>query len=437
MASGARGSPPSTGYQGWRDSILLMVQKAGFVGLFLAINVLLARILGPEGFGTFVFALSLTGILATFGAFGQEKLATRHIPSYLSHAHPARVRALVGHIHGVTLLAACALGLCVAVALSAFGWAGLGGSAAAVGLLVIGDALLRVQRGVLQGFSSVVTAGVPEFVLRPGLVLVTVGGLALGGIVGSDVNRVLWLYVGVTAAVLLISSRLTYRQVRVLGPGQGQGRPWPWLRECLPLVAAEGVVILNGQADLVMVGGMLDAHAAGIYGVANRGALIIAFLVGAINTAMAPRVARLYAIGDVEALRALLSGFARGALLTAVMGMLGYALFGEGIIRMFGEGFAGARVSLLLLSGGQVLSAAMGAVGIVLMMTGSGGAVAGWMAIAAAVNILANAWLIPRLGIDGAALGTVVSMVVWNVGLGREVRRRIRVDPSVMGRRLV
>jgi O-antigen/teichoic acid export membrane protein len=55
------------------------------------------------------------------------------------------------------------------------------------------------------------------------------------------------------------------------------------------------------------------------------------------------------------------------------------------------------------------------------------------LTIATVINVGLNAVLIPSYGVSGAAIATLVSTLVWNVLLGRSVRRLLGVACTPLG----
>jgi O-antigen/teichoic acid export membrane protein len=51
-------------------------------------------------------------------------------------------------------------------------------------------------------------------------------------------------------------------------------------------------------------------------------------------------------------------------------------------------------------------------------------------------NVVLNLALVPSFGATGTACATAFSIVLWNATLSYEVRRRLGIDPGVLGARL-
>ncbi|MGW8268779.1 MAG: flippase, partial [Longimicrobiales bacterium] len=104
------------------------------------------------------------------------------------------------------------------------------------------------------------------------------------------------------------------------------------------------------------------------------------------------------------------------------------------VLDLFGEGFARARWALAILVLGQVVNAAMGPVGHLMNLTGHGRESAVVYGTAAGVNVGLNLLLIPAMGMEGAAVATATSVILWNLWLFALVRRRVGVHSLFIGR---
>lgn len=83
---------------------------------------------------------------------------------------------------------------------------------------------------------------------------------------------------------------------------------------------------------------------------------------------------------------------------------------------------------------GQIVNACAGSVTLLLTTTGHEGDALKGIALGAIVNVIGNAVMIPLYGINGAAVATGLSTVVWNVALGILVYRRLGINPTMFGR---
>jgi len=84
---------------------------------------------------------------------------------------------------------------------------------------------------------------------------------------------------------------------------------------------------------------------------------------------------------------------------------------------------------ILLIS--QVMAASAGSQLYVMTMTGHERSAAVLLVSCAVVNAGASAVLIGMFGLNGAAIGTAVSLVVWNVAMALFLWRRLNLLPGV------
>jgi len=117
----------------------------------------------------------------------------------------------------------------------------------------------------------------------------------------------------------------------------------------------------------------------------------------------------------------------------AALGLVVFWVFGEQILGLFGPEYAGARPELLILSLGFAVSAAGGLNAILMQMAGQEKAFA---RLSLVWNAFGVAALIPAVwvfGTLGAAWVVALTTIAWNVHAWHLCRRRIGIDPSLLG----
>jgi len=83
---------------------------------------------------------------------------------------------------------------------------------------------------------------------------------------------------------------------------------------------------------------------------------------------------------------------------------------------------------------GKLIGIAMGPVVLLLTMTGNERYAAIGVGIGAALNVILNAFFIPMWGIEGAAIATTCSIILWNSILAIWVYKRLGIHATVLGR---
>jgi O-antigen/teichoic acid export membrane protein len=109
------------------------------------------------------------------------------------------------------------------------------------------------------------------------------------------------------------------------------------------------------------------------------------------------------------------------------------AAFAPVLLQVFGARFADGSGALMILVAGMVFALGVGNVTSVLLMAGR----SRWnllnVALALLTDLVLNLILIPRLGIEGAAIAWVAAIVVDNTAALIEVKMMLRLDPFGRG----
>jgi O-antigen/teichoic acid export membrane protein len=117
---------------------------------------------------------------------------------------------------------------------------------------------------------------------------------------------------------------------------------------------------------------------------------------------------------------------------TAVVA-IGVAVAGYWVLGLFGKGFPeSAYLPLIIILGGQCISAAAGPVGFLMTMTRYEREASWFLGVSALLNVLLSVALIPVLGLIGAAIASAVSTIAWNLSALVFVRTRLDVNPTVL-----
>ena len=89
-------------------------------------------------------------------------------------------------------------------------------------------------------------------------------------------------------------------------------------------------------------------------------------------------------------------------------------LFSEHILSLFGPNYIVASTPLVILLSAQLYNSVSGPSAIYLNMTGKQRVLNLILIIGLLTNIFLNLYLIPNYGMNGAAIATLVSLVLWN-----------------------
>ncbi|WP_420426271.1 flippase [Algiphilus sp.] len=405
--------------------------------LTLLASILLARWMGPEGYGVYATAMALVMLLTVPTGLGLPMLVVRLLASYSLHEQWGLMRGLLVRGNQVVLGASLIMMLIVAAAIWGLGgWLSLTNQAVYLLALTIVPltALGAMRSAALRGLHHVILGQLPESLVVPGFFTlfllawhVTGARLSPQNAIGLQISAFSVAFIVGTALLL---SRLP-SQMRQATPRYETAT---WARSALPLLFLGGMNIINTQADVLMLAAIQGPESAGVYRAAARGADLVVFSLLVVNMAVQPTIAHLYAAGEMKKLQRIITIAARGAFSASLPVALVLAWFGQPILSgVYGEGFEDGAACLAILCGAQVINAAAGPAALILNMTAHERDSALGVAIAAIVNIVSNATLIPIWGIEGAAFATGLSLVTWNIVLVVYVRRRTGLSSTAAG----
>ncbi|TVM04151.1 MAG: flippase [Candidatus Brocadia sp. WS118] len=411
--------------------------KIASAGLSFIVGLLLARLLGSTGYGTYAYAMNWVGLLAVPGTLGLDRLLVREVAAYETNAEWRLLRGLLRWANQAVLIVSSGLAL-----LAAFiGWILVShkDSLVQIPFLIALTSLplvtlIRLRQSVLRGLNRVIAGQVPEMLIQPVIFIFFIGAAYM--LLGKRLTApwTLGMNLAATAVAFGVGTRVLLKTLPL--PVQETFPSYKireWIRSALPLMFIAGMKIINAKTDIIMLGAIKGPQEAGIYSVANRGAELISFILIAINTALAPTVVNLFAAGEIKKLQKIITKSTRIILIFSLPIGLILIVFGHWFLLLFGESFTQGRTTLSILSAGQLVNATMGSVGLLLVMTGHERSVAIGVGISAALNVILNALLIPQWGTAGAAIATASSMIAWNILLAIWVYKKLGVHSTVMG----
>ena len=402
--------------------------------LVIASTLILARLLGGKEYGILAYAISWTSLLSVPAAMGLDILLIREVARYNAQEEWADLHGILQWSDRVAMLSS--LGL-AAVFFLAIWFLRDRLRLEVISALWMAMALLPflvfvlLRQGILQGLGRVIEAQIPLMLVFPALFicLVIIWYLFFGLSALSAMG--LRAFAGVIAFLAGAGLLAKYLPVSVK-----KSRPYyhsrQWFRSALPLVFVGTAGIVNQQISTVIVGSMVGVEAAGLFDVAGKGATLVSFVLLAVNMPLAPAVADLYARGEKERLQRVVTKSARMALLGSLPVALGLIFFGRWVLLIFGREFVGGSGVIAILSGGQLINAGMGSVGVLLNMTGHEWDTAKGIGIAAMLNLMLNLILVPAWGIEGGAVANAISMGVWNILLAWWVYKRLNLYSGVI-----
>lgn len=187
------------------------------------------------------------------------------------------------------------------------------------------------------------------------------------------------------------------------------------LKVSFPMFLSSGMTVIIAQSDIIMLSTMVSEKEVGIYAIAAKLALLTAFINAAINTISAPKFAELFHSNKNATLEKIAKKTSKLIFLSTLPISVFLIVFGEYFLSFFGDEFIEAYNALVFLTIGQLFNASVGLVGSFLNMTGHEKVFRNIVLFGGSLNILLNYFLIPIYGIEGAAIASMSSIIIWNL----------------------
>lgn len=404
--------------------------------LTLLISILLARGLGPEGFGQYTFVIALVTTLSIPLAPALMQLTTRETAGLHQAGEDGRIRALLRWGNRFVLLgSAMTIAVVGGFALWYADWqtddrwtmllVGL------IALPLLG--LNAVRAGVLAGLRRVVQGQLSELVVRPlALLLVVATLLMVGGL--TPLSAVVAFLIAAIAAFVMgaILLKRTFPNNTKGAPPKDFAQHRQWRRAWVPFTLLGTASTLNAQIGTLVLGWLSTNEQVAAMQIAERGAMLVALSLMVVNLAIGPHITQVHRSGDRAKLQALSRHSARMALVAALPVAAVLILLGGPILNLvFGAEYKEiATAPLTILTFGQLINVSVGSVGMLLMMSGYERDTLLGQVMALIVNVLAAVLLIPPMGAVGAAIATAIGLLVWNGALAAMVFHRLSIVPS-------
>jgi O-antigen/teichoic acid export membrane protein len=296
-------------------------------------------------------------------------------------------------------------------------------------LLIPITGLTLVRQGAMQALGQVVSGQFPEYFIRPVIIVIAILWMHVAG--SPKLSALSALAANVTAVVIafLVGSVLLRRSLpsRIVDAA-AEYRTSLWLKASIPMMLIGGAWILNNYVGILVIGIVGGPADAGVYSVVQSAAgLIVLFLV-ATNMPLAPIVARLRAHGDLAELERVTERIARIGCLISIPICVVFALFPGAILGIFGTSYRHGSTALTIVALAQMVNAAAGPAGNVLMMAHQERAALWGIGAGVILNLAVGLALVPFLGVTGSGIAFATSLVVWNVILVVIARLRLGIN---------
>ena len=380
----------------------LFTGSAGKIVLRLIASLYLARILGPLGFGQLSFAQAVLAYFILFIDSGLQTFGTREIASVYENREQILGKILV--IRFVLIIVSLIILLPSAPLLTP--------STATKNLLILFSlALIPIGSNLAWFFR-----GIEQMMIVAASDLLQISFyLALIILLVKSPDQIILVpiifVVGHTLSTLFLSGIYIYQQ-RLPKLSFSLRDNWKFFRSAFPIITILFFLQIYYNLDILMIGFYMDELKVGLYNAAYRIVMGVIILSTVLMQSVYPTFSKLYRENPLEVSKLLKKTLSLSIIISIPIGVAGTILSRPLMVTLFGSAFSDSKSAFQILVWSAMLALLAANYGYCLVACHQQKALAVSTGIGTAVNIILNMLLIPRLGIMGASLATIIAQVV-------------------------
>lgn len=370
----------------------------------------LARYLGPEGFGVFSMAMMIVGLIELVALFGLNDALVKYVAEYKENE--SKVQSLFSSVF-LTMLV---IGVIASLALFA-----CSNTLASIFKMPLLSSLLKIYAlvfpfSLIYGIINSFFTGLREMrfyafmrILQASLALAFIVALLSIGlrVDGAMLGTIFAIFVTVSAGMILMKKfvRFTFsdykKNTKMLASFGSR------------MVGASMMGQIFYNIDTLMIGYFLTSTDVGYYAVAIALSRFFWLVPNAIGIVAYPTLSRYWAADNFQAINKLVDKSTKySACILIFAGMSIIFLIKDIVFIIFTPEFLPAVLPLAILVVGTVISGILRSVGGIFASVGKPGVTLKISGICAIGAVLLNAALIPTYGIIGAATATTATYVL-------------------------
>lgn len=414
--------------------VAFAVRIASAVLAFLT-QILLARWMGAFEFGIFSYSWVWIVVLGSLVSAGFATSVIRFLPQYREQGKWGLFRGFLRAGRSISAGAGIVIGGLAALIVNIQADIIepvylLPLSLALISLPAYG--LLDFQDGVGRAQGWIDLALIPPYIVRPLLLFVFIGIAYALARPPDAVTAALALVIACWLTALLQYLAQKRRFSGVVPKAKAAYAVPFWIRTSLPLLMIEGFTLFILNLDILLLEYLrVPPDRIGIYFAALKTISLIAFVHFSIGAVAMPRFAALHARGETPEIGRFLTRMQKWCFWPSALGALMLLALGKPLLWLFGPDFVQAYPVMFILAVGLLARAAAGPAQNLLAVSGHQDKAAMILFATLLINGGLGLALIPRFGIEGAAMGTSAAFVFEALVTILLTRRYFPATPDV------
>lgn len=407
------------------SGIIFLFKIAGAGSLFL-LSLLISNFYGALYLGVFSLVAAFLQIVGIFGKIGLDLYVIKIIPSLSSKSEVESFLQKVFRITFITSLSISLFYLIFSENINKYFFRTVNADQYIkyIAALCVPYTLFSIIPEIFRGFEEIKYYSFLRNLAQNLLVLVFLL-FPLSSLI--DFDPVFSYFYG-TIAVFVISAVLLFKFLKRKGYNLFKYKK-DYSRKIIkysyPMLFTSSMLFLMGNVDTFMIGYYVDEKNVGFYSACIKISLLITFILASVSNYIIPKISKAYHEKRISDLLKIYRDSVKLITLSSLPIILVVLVLPEFFLSLFGEDFVQQVNVLYLVMAMNVISVIFGPLIYMLNMIDLQFYVKNVIFLSLIFNVLLNYLLIPRYGIEGAAIATLVSTLIWKSLLFFKLKRTI------------
>ena len=398
-------------------------------------NILLARKLGAENTGIFFLCFTVILIAVVLGRAGLDNVVLREIAKYKLANKLGKLKGIFLYSVMIVIIISALLGLLIfftsdLISNKIFNLPEMANFLRLMSLIVVPYSLVFIIAAALKGLKKIPQATIIESLLIPSFSV----SFLFFFVADNNFEQFLNYYVVTFLATLLIAVYYWKRYTVFIKENASVFSITKILDSSVPLLWVASLLFINSWADRIFLGIYSNPESVGVYSIAMKIAMLVSFVLVAVNSTSSSKFSEFYQSNSIKELSNYCTKSTNLMMLISFPILLLLLLFSNHILSVFGSEFIIGSTVVIILCFGQFINVATGSVGQILAMTNREKLLRKSILIGMCTNILLNFFLVPKYGINGAAIATSFSWTISNIFALYYVRMEFHFYACFMGK---
>jgi O-antigen/teichoic acid export membrane protein len=394
---------------------------------------ILARWLGADGVGVFSTAWTILMIGAVFGKLGFDTSIVKFIAGSIGKGNYHHVKSIYKHsisIVSITSFISAAILFAFAEPVSNlfFESDNYTNVVRIIAVTIIPMSLLNINAESMKALKRITAFSIFQNGSMYLMTLFVLFLLMQNGL--NNTTSIYSLFVGISILLIIslfvIHSFLKNLHAKTSRKDTYQFKLKSTINISLPMMFTNSLFLIMSWMDILMLSAFRTDAEVGIYNTSLKISAVISVALIAINSIALPKYAELFEQNNRKGFRKIVKQTSFLNFGISLPAFLMIVLFPSFLLGIFGEEFIIGKTSLIILAIGQIFSAFSGSTIHVMNMTGREKQARNILLTTAILNLVLNYFLIPIYGINGAAIATMISTVLWNLLAEIEIYRHLK-----------